>query len=97
MKAQYEGAFGRRMFVSVFLADNRDCEIKWSNCQEVSRDVHEVIPRGKGGAILPGEKADRQGQRFVATCRQCHSELDLHPKLAYEQGWLKRIPNRNQL
>jgi hypothetical protein len=88
MKALYAGKDGRRMFVSVFLADNPYCEVKWEDCQQGSRDVHEVIPRGIGGAILPGEKADRQGQRFVAICRRCHGDLDLQKGRAKAEGWV---------
>jgi hypothetical protein len=87
MQDIYNKPDGRKAFISVFLADNPNCQVKWEGCQEGSRDVHEFIARGIGGAILPGEQATRQGQRFIAICRSCHNALDNEPKRAYEEGW----------
>jgi len=82
----------RRKFVAEFLADNPVCEISWDNCTVRSIDVHEALPRSAGGAIVPGEQADRQDQRFVAVCRMCHSQLSsptaLERLAAIEAGWL---------
>jgi len=82
----------RRKFVAEFLADNPVCEISWDNCTVRSIDVHEALPRSAGGAIVPGEQAGRQGQRFVAVCRMCHGQLTnptaLERLAAIEAGWL---------
>ena len=82
----------RRKFVAEFLADNPVCEISWDNCTVRSIDVHEALPRSAGGAIVPGEQADRLGQRFVSVCRMCHSQLSsptaLERLAAIEAGWL---------
>ena len=82
----------RRKFVAEFLADNPVCEISWDNCTTRSIDVHEALPRSAGGAIVPGEQADRQGQRFVSVCRMCHEQLTnpttLERLAATEAGWL---------
>ena len=89
MEALYSGSGGRRAFVSVFLADNPRCQIRWENCTEGSVDVHEWHTRGTGGAIIPGDKADRQGQKFFAVCRRCHTQIDEEPRRAKEEGWLR--------
>ena len=82
----------RRKFVAEFLADNPVCEISWDNCTTRSIDVHEALPRSAGGAIVPGEQADTQGQRFVSVCRRCHEQLTnpttLERLAAIEAGWL---------
>jgi len=82
----------RRKFVAEFLADNPVCEISWDNCTVRSIDVHEALPRSAGGAIVPGEQADMQGQRFVSVCRMCHGQLTnptaLERLAAIEAGWL---------
>ena len=82
----------RRKFVAEFLADNPVCEISWDNCTTRSIDVHEALPRSAGGAIVPGEQADMQGQRFVSVCRMCHEQLTnptaLERLAAIEAGWL---------
>jgi hypothetical protein len=89
MEAAYAGKDGRRAFVAKMLADVGYCEVRWSNCTGLSVDVHEWMARGIGGAIVPGDKADRQGQRFVAICRRCHGDLDLQPARARAEGWMK--------
>ena len=76
-------------FVKRLLKERPTCEVQWQDCTEASVDVHEYIARGIGGAIVPGDKADRQGQRFVAICRRCHGDLDLDLPRAREEGWIK--------
>lgn len=88
-EAEYAGPNGRRAFVAAFLEANPNCMIDWQNCTGGAVDVHETIPRGIGGAIVPGDKADRQGQIFVSTCRRCHGQLDLEPKRARHEGWIR--------
>lgn len=62
----------RRAFVQEFLGDHRLCQV----CRRRgSRDVHESLRRSAGGAIVPGPKADAQGQTFWAVCRGCHDML----------------------
>ena len=74
-----------------FIEDNPWCWIRWEGCTTYTQDVHEWWSRGTGGAIVPGEKADRQKQRFIPICRHCHGELDLQPDRAKEQGWVKPV------
>ena len=62
----------RRAFVQEFLGEHRLCQV----CRRRgSRDVHESLRRSAGGAIVPGPKADAQGQTFIAVCRGCHEML----------------------
>ena len=88
-------AAGRRAFVAKLLAERPWCQIgrcvpkNGSLWNARSVDVHEKIPRSAMGAIVPGEKADEQGQVFFAVCRACHDYIHLHPKWAKEEGWLK--------
>ena len=90
----YSGPDGRRVFVSAYLEEHPWCEIRhtcWRGKGSDSVDVHEKIPRSAMGAIVPGEKADEQGQVFFAVCRECHDYIHLHPKWAKEQGWIRGI------
>ena len=80
----------RRAFVAQFLADHRLCQV----CRRRgSRDVHESLRRSAGGAIIPGPKADRQGQTFWAVCRTCHDMLTSptaeERELALARGWIQ--------
>ena len=87
MQEIYDKPNGRKAFVASFLLENPNCQVKWENCQGSSQDVHEFIARGIGGVILPDDRAVAQGQRFIAICRSCHSDLDLQSRRAYEEGW----------
>lgn len=88
MKALYAV---RRVFVAQILATRRVCEVKWDDlCSGRSSTVHELIPRSQGGEILPGPKADAQGQRFFAACLWCHDGLHLNPAKARRRGLLRR-------
>tara|TARA_S200002703_G_scaffold159912_1_gene175423 strand:+ start:427 stop:795 length:369 start_codon:yes stop_codon:yes gene_type:complete len=89
MEAAYSGSDGRRAFVAKYLDRWPICMVQWENCTGRSQDVHEWWARGIGGAIVPGDKADRQQQRFIAICRRCHGELDEQPDRAKEEGWKK--------
>lgn len=84
-------------FVKAFIKANPWCKVKWEGCTIWTQDVHEWWSRGTGGAILPGPKADIQGQRFIPVCRHCHGELDLQPERAKEKGWVRRVGNRSQV
>ena len=80
----------RAAFVKRFLGDHRLCQV----CRRRgSRDVHESLRRSAGGAIVPGPKADAQGQTFWAVCRTCHDMLT-NPTAeerdrALAAGWLR--------
>lgn len=91
MSAIYDGPGGRAAFVKAFLEMNPHCEVKWKGCTDWSKHVHEWWSRGTGGAIIPGDKADRQCQRFVAICPECHRELDTQPTRAKKEGWVQGI------
>lgn len=81
----------RRAFVKAFIEANPFCAVMWEDCTILTQDVHEWWSRGAGGAIVPGPKADIQGQRFIPICRRCHGELDLQPDRAKEQGWIRGV------
>ena len=68
-EAEYSGPEGRRAFVKKFIEDNPYCRVSWEDCTVWTQDCHEWWSRGTGGAIVPGEKADRQKQRFIPICR----------------------------
>ncbi len=68
------GSGERRAFVAGFLAEHPCCEM----CGDPSTEVHESIRRSKGGAIVPGPKATRQGQTFHALCHD-HHDLCTNP------------------
>ena len=55
------------------------------SCQ--AEGVHEVIKRSHGGAIVPGEKATAQGQRFIAACHRDNQRVEDHPAWARERGF----------
>ena len=70
------------------LAERPRCEIRWDErCRGRSESVHEVIKRSHGGAIVPGPKAEAQGQRFVAACIPCNGAVEDHPAEARRRGW----------
>lgn len=76
----------RRAFVAEFLQGKR-CELTGhSPCFGVMT-VHEVVKRSHGGAIVPGAKADAQGQRFMALCVAHNGYVEDHPAEAKERGW----------
>jgi hypothetical protein len=63
------------------------CEIKSPLCTRYTTEVHEGLKRSAGGATVPGEKADRQGQQFWASCRLCNGYVEDHPAWAREKGF----------
>ena len=79
----------RRQFVLQFLSEHRECQARLEGCWIGAVDVHEWIPRSAGGAIVPGPKADAQGQCFMALCRKCHSYISDNTGWAREMGLLK--------
>ena len=79
---------GRRAFVAATLAERPRCEIAWDErCRERSESVHEVVKRSHGGALVPGPRAEAQGQRFVAACLPCNGAVEDHPAGARRRGW----------
>ena len=79
---------GRRAFVATTLADRPRCEIRWDDrCRGRSESVHEVVKRSHGGAIVPGPRAEAQGQRFVASCLPCNGAVEDAPAEARRRGW----------
>jgi len=79
---------GRRAFVAETLRERPRCEIVWdANCRGRSESVHEVVKRSHGGALVPGPKADAQGQRFVAACLPCNGAVEDAPAEARRRGW----------
>ena len=90
-QAEYSGPLGRIAFRAAFIGANPYCAVMWEGCTVWTQDVHEWWSRGTGGAIVPGEKADRQKQRFIPVCRHCHGELDLQPDRAKDQGWVRGV------
>ena len=84
MEAAYAGPTGRRAFNRTLPPE---CAINSPVCWGGARTWHEVIKRSHGGAIVPGEKATAQGQRFVAACHPCNGYLEDHPAWAREKGF----------
>ena len=77
-------------FVIQFLADNPVCLFRLPDrCTGESTTVDEKINRSQGGALVPGRKADEQGQVFHPVCESCHSYKTFHPAWAQEMGWSK--------
>jgi len=75
----------RSAFVASFLAANPHCQARWDNeCSGRSVDVHEVLPRGAGGAILSEDLS-----QFMAVCRYCHTMITDNPAEAHRRGFRK--------
>ena len=89
MHALYAGPAGRRAFRVYMLNMYPACmfELYAKRCTRAAVDVHEVLSRARGGAILPTEKAIAQGQRFVTVCRIDHGIITDFPGLADSYGW----------
>lgn len=68
----------RRALVAAILAAFPICQrCEWRR----SVDVHELLPRGRGGSIT-------DPQNCVAVCRWCHDWIGRCPAVAEAQGWL---------
>ena len=73
----------RRALVAAILDSRRLCEARWDeNCQTVSMDVHEILPRSQGGRIVGGE-----AEEYLAVCRLCHDQIETHPQEAHDRGF----------
>jgi len=86
--SEYAGKDGRAAYVAQVLELYPRCQIASVMCAGESVDVHESILRSRGGAIVPGPKAEAQGQRFFAICRDCHNWVHRNRELSEVQGWL---------
>ncbi len=86
MQEKYEQE--RIPFVKQFLEDNPRCMFAIPDrCLGRATTVDEYINRSQGGEIVPGPKADAQGQRFHAACIPCHQWKTDHPAKSRERGW----------
>jgi len=75
----------RSLFVAQFLDANQMCQAHWdNNCTKRSVDVHEVLPRGVGGAII-----SENLKQFMAVCRYCHTMITDNPAEAHRRGFRK--------
>ena len=75
----------RSSFVAQFLDAHRTCQAQWDdNCSGRSVDVHEVLPRGVGGAIVSEDL-----EQFMAVCRYCHTMITDNPAEAHKRGFRK--------
>jgi hypothetical protein len=75
----------RFVFVASFLEKNPRCQAQWDDfCSGKSVDVHEVLPRGVGGAIVSEDL-----EQFMAVCRYCHTMITDNPAEAHRRGFRK--------
>ncbi len=66
------------------------CEMRSRICTGGPDTIHHVIKLSAGGARVPGELADRQGQVFVVACFRCNVNCEDDPKWCRENGFVKR-------
>ena len=82
MKKIYEE---RRPLVEKLLAERPICQAHWdSQCQIKSVDIHEIVPRGVGGAIVSSDL-----ENYMAVCRYCHRMITDNPAEAQSRGFRK--------
>jgi hypothetical protein len=73
----------RRILVQDLLDQRPLCEVRWNQqCQRVSVDVHEILPRSQGGNIIGGD-----ANEYLTTCRWCHDQIDRYPQEAHDRGF----------
>lgn len=77
----------RREFTSAMLLVRPNCELRSPVCTGRSQAIDEALKRSAGGAIIPGQLAEAQGQRFYAACHPCNTYKEDHPRWAMEQGF----------
>ena len=96
MSRTYSKPGGRRDFVEFMLREYPWCMAKLPDlCTGRSVDVHEIVPRSAGGAILPPGGPDTWRDpavlnQFSALCRRCHDFLTFNPAFARRSGFKKR-------
>ena len=72
----------RRQLVSKLLTERADCEAHWdSGCTGKAVDVHELLARSLGGAIV-GAPDDA----YLTVCRYCHTQITNNPAEARKRG-----------
>jgi hypothetical protein len=59
------------------------CEARTEACTYQAQDLHEVLPRGRGG-----DAADENN--IIPVCRSCHDWIHAHTVEAENSGLLKR-------
>ena len=75
----------RAVFVVEFLSKNPKCQANWDdNCDIVSVDVHEIVPRSVGGKIVGGADSG-----YLAVCRYCHRMITDNPAESRKRGLTK--------
>jgi len=84
----------RTAFTKKMRWERPTCEIRLEGiCIGSPIFPHEAIRRSAGGAIVPGEKADAQGQVFWAACNPCNGALASTTgeltELAKQKGWIR--------
>lgn len=70
------------------------CQLRTPVCTGQPECIHHVIHLSQGGARIPGELADKQGQRFMASCTNCNQWVEDNQHEAREMGLLKSNPLR---
>ncbi len=65
----------------VFLNENQTCQIKLKGCTFYATEVHHSA--GRTGTRLIDET------EFKATCRSCHTIVELNPGMAKQNGYSK--------
>lgn len=94
MRKALSGVDGYLAFSRAVRRSRPNCEIRWEVCTGRSQGVHHVIKRSHGGALLPGDVAERQGQEFVSACNRCNREIENQPRRAKAEGFTKSNPLR---
>lgn len=90
-KARQKLYAGERIpFVVATIEARPVCEIQSPECTQQATTVHERIKRSAGGAIVPGEKADAQGQVFDSCCDLCNLYVETHPQWSRDNGFVIR-------
>jgi hypothetical protein len=57
-----------------------------THCTRRAVDVHEILPRGRGGNIVPREGQNEDDQ-FMGMCREHHDYVTTHPAFAKLRGY----------
>ncbi len=60
------------------------CHARWDErCEGRARDIHHILPLGRGGAYL-------DPANMLRVCRPCHEAITLNPLQALERGLVKK-------
>jgi hypothetical protein len=66
-----------------------------ARCRRHSCDVHEIVGRGRGGAIVPSQGLTPGD--VLCLCRSCHDWVTTHPRLGAALGALQSGASRPDL